>query len=164
MRNIQILLIFLLLALNNSSAQLSASASTSVDIIDDVVGAEKKGEMITGIFFPFKKAGMVEVNNTGIIVNGRAGSEKFETPYFHIAGSQYMYAITFSYDPLIFNRNAVKESIAVESLSIQPLHENNQAQTSTENFSIDARFRVGPSQAPGIYSPDSPCRITIHFN
>ena len=167
MIRIILLIALILLARTLMYGQLyaSSSASTSVDIIVPV-GAESKGEIIAGTFYPGTQPGTVELNNNGIIVSGginvKEATDKLSIPSFHIVGGQYSYSITFSYDPWLFNRNAGKETMLIESFSILPVNET--GQTVSERFSIGAKLQVGPSQVPGIYSSATPCAVTFHFN
>ena len=159
----------MLLACTYMYGQLSAfsSASTSVDIIVPV-GAEKKGELIVKGFYPGKELSIIELNRSGILINGRLGlpelQDKITFPTFQILGGQYTYSITFTYDPVIINRNAVHETLFIESLSILPANEIGTEQTTSERFSIGAKLRVGPSQIPGNYFSPNPYTVTIHFN
>ena len=165
MRNIYLLSFVLLLTQTQSRAQLSpaTSASTTVDIIVPV-GTENNGDRISGVFLPGKEACIVEFNNKGNTGNGSIGMVKAEIPSFHISGSQFTYAITFTYDPYIINRNARNETIPVESLSLLPFYDKSAEQIATDKFSIGAKFRVGPSPIPGNYFSDNPYRVTVHFN
>ena len=165
MRNIYLLSFVLLLTQTQSQAQLSAAASTSttVDIIAPV-GTENNGELISGVFLPGKEAGFIEFINKGKVLNCNTGFVKAETPSFRIAGGQFAYAITFTYDPFIINRNAMNEIIPVESLSLLPVYEKDAEQIATDKFSIGAKFRVGPSPIPGNYFSNNPYRVTVHFN
>ena len=128
------------------------------------VGTEINGELISGVFLPGKEAGFIEFINKGNVLNCNTGFVKAETPSFRIAGGQFAYAITFTYDPFIINRNAMHEVIPVESLSLLPVYEKDAEQIATDRFSIGAKFRVGPSPIPGNYFSNNPYRVTVHFN
>jgi hypothetical protein len=146
----------------------TTTASVSADIIIPV-GTEKSGEMmIAGSFYSGKEPGIVKLNSTGIVVNDKTGlqdlQEKAGIPSFHVVCDQYIYSITFSFDPLIVNRNAVQETMRVESVTILPVTEKKSGQLVSDSYSIGATVRVGPSQAPGQYVSGNPCIITVNFN
>jgi hypothetical protein len=146
---------------------ISAVASTSVDVITPV-GAKKTGDMITGVFFPGKEDGIVKIMHTGSEFSSsfdlRSITKEQEIPAVQILGSESVYAITYTLGPLISNKNAEKETMNVDSILILPISDQDTGKNASERFTIGARLRIGPSQAPGHYSSESPCTIIIHFN
>ena len=164
MKKLIFLLVVFLFTQTHIYAQIAttAFASTSVDIIHPV-GTENSGDLLSGVFIPRKEAGIVAFNksNAG---NDSTDLMNFDTPSFKIAGSQFVYSITFTYDAFIVNRNVRNETIPVESLFLLPVYDKETEQIVSDKFTIGARFKVGDSQVPGIYSSAGPCRITINFN
>jgi Domain of unknown function (DUF4402) len=162
-------LILMILSGNNVFGQLSATAaaSTSVIIITPV-GTENSGNIIQGSFYSGKSSGIVELNNNIIGIENRSGltgqAEKTAMPSFHVLCGQSSYAITFSFDPQIINRNAGQETMRIESLSIIPVNKNKPEPSGSDRFSIGTKLIVSPSQVPGYYSSPNPCAVTIHFN
>jgi hypothetical protein len=169
MIRISFFFILIILSGNNVFGQLpaTATASTSVTIITPV-GTENLDNVITGSFYRGKSTGTVELNPNIIGIekgDGVTGQcEKAAMPSFHVVGGQFGYAITVLFDPLIINRNAVKETMRIESLSVIPVNESNPEQPGSGGFLIGAKFNVSPSQVAGYYSSPNPCAVTVHFN
>jgi hypothetical protein len=132
------------------------------------VGTENLDNVIMGSFFRGKSSGIMELNPNIIGIekgDGLTGQcEKAAMPSFHVVGGQFGYEITLSFDPVIINRNAVQETMRIESLSVIPVNESKPEQSGPGRFSIVAKFNVSPSQVAGYYCSPNPCAVTVHFN
>ena len=144
----------------------TTTASTGVDIIE-LIGTGNSGELIKGSFYSGKEKSRVTLNSNGIHVKekGMASTTGTATlPTLEVFSANQLYAITYSFDPLINNRLNEKETIRIESLSIFPVKEFKDGVLVSDKYSIGTTLQLAPNQAAGQYTSGNPYKITVNFN
>ena len=144
----------------------TATASTGADIIE-LVGTGNSGELITGSFYSGKEKSWVTLNSNGIQVKEKGIASTTGTatiPTLEVFSANQLYAITYSFDPLINNRLNEKETIRIESLSIFPVKEMKDGVLVSDKYSIGTTLQLAPNQAAGQYTSGNPYKITVNFN